>query len=67
MIIEVGALQAVDAAMTIEGIAFDTFSLSEVTARQAGSTVLAVFYDLGGSRGLEGHVALSITRAVGKK
>ena len=43
VIIEVGASQAVDAAMTIEGIAFDTFSLSEVMARQAGSTVLAVF------------------------
>ena len=43
VIIEIGLLQATDATMTVEGIAFDTFKSSEVVARQAGSTVLAVF------------------------
>ena len=43
VILEVGVLQALDPTITIEGIAFDVFGLSETMARQASSTVLAVF------------------------
>ncbi|CAK9056649.1 unnamed protein product [Durusdinium trenchii] len=43
VILEVTALQGLDPSITIEGIAFDVFGLSETMARQASSTVLAVF------------------------
>eukprot|EP00913_Durusdinium_trenchii_P010681 g10021.t1 len=36
-------MQALDPSITVEGIAFDVFGLSEEQARQASSTVLAVF------------------------
>ncbi|CAK9004951.1 unnamed protein product [Durusdinium trenchii] len=36
-------MQGVDPSITVEGIAFDVFGLSEELARQASSTVLAVF------------------------
>ncbi|CAK9057545.1 unnamed protein product [Durusdinium trenchii] len=43
VILEVATFQCLDPSITIEGIAFDVFGLSETMARQASSTVLAVF------------------------
>ncbi|CAK9004958.1 unnamed protein product [Durusdinium trenchii] len=41
--LEIAVMQALDPSITVEGIAFDVFGLSEEQARQASSTVLAVF------------------------
>lgn len=66
VIVEIACLQCLDSAITIEGLAFDVFGLSENLARQASSTLLACFtisvasavtiggviYDLAGWQGM---------------
>lgn len=43
MILEIAALMAFEAGVIIEGLSLDVFGMSEDLARQASSTVLAVF------------------------
>ena len=64
--LEISIMQALDLSITVEGLAFDRFGLSEEMARQASSTVLVVFtiavaasvtiggiiYDLSGWKGM---------------